>query len=75
MLSRPCYQFSVFLPYIQCLMQADDVLNENWDIVNAFSIPRIVNLVMAGTMAVFAFQSSLRPPGISEGRPRSNTSR
>jgi len=51
---------SVFLPYIQVLMQADDVLSENWDIMNAFSIPRIVNLVLAGTIAIFAFHGSLR---------------
>ena len=65
---------SVFLPYIQFLMHADDVLNENWDIMNAFSVPRIVNIVLAGTMAVFAFHCSIRAIGISEGRPRSNTS-
>ena len=59
---------SVFLPYIQILMQADDVLSENWDIASAFSIPRIVNLVLAGTIAIFAFHGSIRELGISEGR-------
>ena len=65
---------SVFLPYIEILMQADDVLNGNWDIAGAFSTPRIVNLLLAGTMAVFAFHWSIRELGISEGRSRSNTS-
>jgi len=65
---------SVFLPYIQLIMEADDVLNKNWDIASAFSIPRIVNLILAGSMAVFAFHGSLRTLGISEGRPRSKTS-
>ena len=65
---------SVFLPYIQLIKDADNVLNENWDIAGAFSIPRIVNLMLAGTMAAFAFHGSLRTLGISEGRPRSKTS-
>ncbi len=65
---------SVFLPYVQLIMEADDVLNKNWDIASAFSIPRIVNLILAGSMAVFAFHGSLRTLGISESRPRSKTS-
>jgi len=65
---------SVFLPYIRFIMQADDVLNESWDIMNAFSIPRIVNLVLAGTMAIVAFHGSIDALGISKDRPRQNTS-
>ena len=61
---------SVFLPYIRFIMQADDVLNESWDIMNAFSIPRIVNLVLAGTMAIVAFHGSIDALGISKDRPR-----
>lgn len=64
---------SVFLPYVQIIMQTDDVLNENWDVTSAFSIPRIVNIVLAGSIAIFAFHGSLRTLGLSEGRPRSNT--
>jgi hypothetical protein len=59
---------SVFLLYIQILMQADDVLNENWNIAGAFSIPRIINLVLAGTIAILAFYGSIRELGISEGQ-------
>ena len=65
---------SVFLPYIRFIMQADDVLNENWDILNAFSIPRIVNLVLAGTMAVIAFHGSINALGIPKHKPFSNSS-
>ncbi len=65
---------SVFLPYIQFIMQADDVLNENWDIMNTFSIPKIVNLVLAGTMAIIAFYGSIDALRISKKRPLSNTS-
>ncbi len=66
---------SIFLPYVQCLMEADDVLNTNWDFSNAFSIPRIVNIVLSGTVGIFAFHGSLRMLGTPEGRPRSNTGR
>ena len=59
---------SVFLPYVRILMQTDDVLNENWDITSAFTIPRIVNLILAGTIAIFAFHGSIRALGISEGQ-------
>jgi hypothetical protein len=65
---------SVFLPYVRFIMQADDVLNENWDILSAFSIPRIVNLMLAGTMAIIAFYGSIDALGISKNRPHSNTS-
>ena len=65
---------SVFLPYIQFITQADDVLNENWDIASAFSIPKIVNLVLAGTMAIVAFHGSIDILGISKDKPLSNTS-
>jgi len=64
---------SVFLPYIQFIMQADDVLNENWDIMSAFSIPRIVNLMLAGTMAIVAFHGSIDALRISKDKPLSNT--
>ena len=67
--------FSVFLPYVRFIMQADDVLNENWDIMNAFSIPRIVNLMLAGTMAIIAFYGSIDALGISKNMPYSNTGR
>jgi hypothetical protein len=65
---------SAFLPYIRCLMEADDVLNTNWDIAGAFSIPKIVNIVLSGTIGILAFHGSLHLLGITEeDRPRSNT--
>jgi hypothetical protein len=65
---------SVFLPYIRYLMEADDVLNTNWDFTDAFSVPRIVNIILSGTVGIFAFHGSLRMLGISESRLHSNTS-
>jgi len=66
---------SVFLPYVRCLMEADDVLNTNWDFTNAFSVPRIVNIVLSGTVGIFAFHGSLRMLETPEGGPHSNTYR
>lgn len=66
---------SVFLPYIRFIMQADDILNENWDIMSAFSISRIVNLMLAGTMAIIAFYGSIDALRISKDKQLSNTSR
>jgi len=66
---------SVFLPYVRYLMEADDVLNTNWDFSNTFSVPKIVNIVLSGTVGIFAFHGSLRMLGISKGRPHSNTGR
>lgn len=56
---------AVFLPYIQVVMQSDNILNSNWEAASAFAIPRIVNLVLAGTVAIFAFHGSLRTLGIT----------
>jgi hypothetical protein len=64
---------SVFMPYVRCIVQTDDVLNANWGIAGAFSIPKIVNVVLSGTIAVFAFHGSLRKLGISENWPFSRT--
>ena len=66
---------SVFLPYVRYLMEADDVLNTNWDFSNTFSVPKIVNIVLSGTVGIFAFHGSLRMLGIFESRPHSNTGR
>ncbi len=62
---------SVFLPYVKYIMEAD-VLNTNLDYANAFSIPRIVNIVLSGTIGILAFHGSLRMLGKPEGRPHSN---
>ena len=56
---------AVFLPYIQVVMQSDNILESNWEAASAFAIPRIVNLVLAGIVAIFAFHGSLRTLGIT----------
>jgi hypothetical protein len=56
---------AVFLPYVQTVLQSDNILDSNWEAASAFAIPRIVNLVLAGTVAIFAFHGSLHVLGIS----------
>jgi hypothetical protein len=60
---------AVFIPYIQVVMQSDSILESNWEAASAFAIPRIVNLVLAGTVAIFAFHGSLRILGITRTHP------
>lgn len=50
----------VFVPYIQVITHGDDILNSNWEGVDAFTIARIVNLLMAGAIAACAFRGSVR---------------
>jgi hypothetical protein len=59
----------VFLPYVQVVMQGDDILNANWEAADAFTVPRITNLLLSGIIALFAFHGSLRTLGISDDRP------
>ena len=51
--------FGLFLPYVQYLY-ADDVLSADWEVAGALSIERIVNLVLAGSVAIFVFKQSIR---------------
>jgi hypothetical protein len=59
---------AVFLPYVQTVLQTDNILYSNWEAESAFAIPRIVNLVLAGTVAIFAFHGSLNVLGLSGNR-------
>lgn len=51
--------FSLFLPYVQYLY-TDDVLSADWEVAGAVNIERIVNLVLAGSVAIFVFRQSIR---------------
>jgi len=56
---------AVFLPYIKMVTQFDNILDADWQPVNVFTIPHIINLILAGTVATFAFYGSLRTLGIT----------
>ena len=49
----------LFSPYVQYLY-TDDVLSADWEVAGALSIERIVNLVLAGSVAIFVFRQSIR---------------
>lgn len=52
----------LFLPHVQYLY-TDDVLSADWEVAGALSIERIVNLVLAGSVAIFVFRQSIRTIG------------
>lgn len=55
---------AVFLPYIQTVVQFDNILDANWQAASVFTIPYVVNLILAGTVATIAFHGSLRALGV-----------
>jgi hypothetical protein len=57
---------SVFVPYVQVILQMDDILNADFQNVGILSVPYIVNLVLAGGMAALTFKKSLYELGISD---------
>ena len=64
---------AVFLPYIQLVMQFDNILDSNWQAASAFTVPYVVNLILAGSVATFAFYGSLRALGLRGKRPGSDS--
>ncbi len=56
----------LFLPYVQHLY-TDDVLSADWEVAGALGIERIVNLVLAGSVAIFVFRQSIRTIGETFG--------
>ncbi len=56
---------SVFIPYVQSIVQMDNILDADLQYASIVSVPYIVNLVLAGGMAAFTFNKSLRVLGIS----------
>jgi hypothetical protein len=59
---------AVFLPYVQTVLQSDNILNSNWEAETAFAAHRIANLILAGIVAIFAFRGSLNVLGLSRNR-------
>lgn len=59
---------TIYLPYIRFITQTDDILNADFPTVVGFSTPCIVNIVLAGTMAVIGFRGSVQELQIIRGR-------
>ena len=65
----------LFLPYVQYLTHAEDVLDMDWEIVGGSPYQQIGNLVLAGSIAILGFKASLRALGVGTGLPGSGSSR
>jgi hypothetical protein len=64
---------AVFMPYIHFITKTDDFLTADLPTAAGFDTPHIVNILLAGGIAILGFHGSLRMLGISENRPDSNT--
>jgi hypothetical protein len=60
----------LFVPYARHIAYTDDVLNADWELANVFTTPRIVNLILAGVVAILVFKGSLRTLGVDTIRRR-----
>ena len=49
----------LFLPYAILISNTEDVLSQDWSLPQMFTAQRIVNLTLAGFVAVFAFRASI----------------
>ena len=50
----------VFIPYVQCIIQMEDVLNANWQFPDTLNVQRVMNLFIAGLISVYAIHASIR---------------
>ncbi|NIP27866.1 MAG: hypothetical protein GWN67_25385 [Phycisphaerae bacterium] len=48
----------LFMPYVLCIMH-DDIFGEGWQNMEKFNLKHVVNILIAGCVAVFAFRASL----------------
>jgi hypothetical protein len=64
----------LFLLHVQYIY-TDDVLSADWEAAGALSIKRIVNLVLAGSVAIFVFNQSIRTIGETFGFTKTTSNR
>jgi len=55
----------VFIEYTQAILQMDDILNTDIQTVSIVGPPDVINLVLAGGMALLTFKKSLSELGLS----------
>jgi glucan phosphoethanolaminetransferase (alkaline phosphatase superfamily) len=56
----------IFISYAHAILQMDDVLNADIQTISIVIPPQVINLVLAGGMALWTFKRSLRELGISD---------
>jgi hypothetical protein len=60
------------MPYIRFVTETDDFLTADLPTVAGCDVPHIVNILLAGGIAILSFHGSLRAMGL-EGRPDSES--
>lgn len=66
---------AVFMPYIRFITETDDLLAADLPTVAGFDTPHIVNIILAGGIAILGFHGSLRAIGLGGHRdPQSHQS-
>jgi len=63
----------VFLPYVRFITETDDFLTADLPATAGFGAPQVVNVILAGVIAIFGFHGSLRAMGVSGDRPDSES--
>ncbi|MBN2593020.1 MAG: hypothetical protein JXA81_05885 [Sedimentisphaerales bacterium] len=66
---------AVFMPYINFISKTDDYLMADLPAAAGFDTPHIVNILLAGTIAILGFHGSIKILGIHDKRPHSKTGR
>jgi len=64
---------AVFMPYIQFITKTDDFLTADLPTKAGFDTPHIVNILLAGGIAILGFHGSINMLTISKNRLHSNT--
>jgi len=63
---------AVFMPYFRFITETEDVLTAPLPTVAGVDTPHIVNILLAGSIAVLGFHGSLRAMGVG-GQPNSES--
>ena len=66
---------AVFMPYINFITKTDDFLTTDLPTVAGFDAPHIVNILLAGAIAILGFHGSIRMLGIHSKRLLPKTGR
>ena len=66
---------AVFMPYINFISKTDDYLTADLPTAAGFDTPHIINILLAGTIAILGFHGSIQMLGIHNKPPHSKTGR
>jgi hypothetical protein len=64
---------AVFMPYIHFITQTDDFLTADLPTMAGFDAPHIINILLAGAIAILGFHGSIQMLGIHDKQPHPGT--